>query len=134
MRDKFFVMHVTLPSGFELKIPCRGYNLKSWKEFEDRLGGKYEVEEINERIYNHLMLGDPDECLSEPVADTKSKKSKTPTPSPRKSGTSTKKAGVKPSPTKASAKTATKTTRKTTPSSKAKPKSSTGSPARKKTK
>ena len=131
MRDKFFVMHVTLPSGFELKVPCRGYNLKSWKAFEDRLGANYDVEEINERIYNHLMLGDPDECLSEPVADTKPKSSKSATKLPRKSGPSTKTVGKKPSATKASVKTATKVTRKPTPSSSPKPKSSTGSRTRK---
>jgi hypothetical protein len=131
MRDKFFVLHVTLPSGFELKVPCRGYNLKSWKAFEDRLGSKYDVEEINERIYNHLMLGDPDECLSPLPVDTKSKTPKSATKQPRKSGPSTKKVGVKSSPTKPSAKTATKTIKKPTPSSSPKPKSSTGSRTRK---
>lgn len=129
-RDAYFVLHVTMQSGFEFKIPARGFNLKSWLAFEERMQTEVIVEQTTQAVYEHLIYGDPT-CPLDSPADTKSKTPKTATKSPRKSGPSTKKVGAKPSATKASAKTATKTTRKTTPSSTPKPKSSTGSRTRK---
>lgn len=59
-RDAFFAIHVTMASGFSFIIPARGYNLKSWLTFEDRLGGSsYNYEETTERVYMHLIAGDP---------------------------------------------------------------------------
>ena len=54
-----------MQSGFECLIPARGYNLKSWLAFEERLGAKYEYDEITEQAYIHLMLGDPNDPLGE---------------------------------------------------------------------
>lgn len=54
-----------MQSGFECLIPARGYSLKSWLAFEERLGAKYEYDEITEQAYIHLMLGDPNDPLGE---------------------------------------------------------------------
>ena len=64
-RDAYFCIHTTMQSGFECLIPARGYNLKSWLAFEERLGAKYEYDEITEQAYIHLMLGDPNDPLGE---------------------------------------------------------------------
>lgn len=64
-RDAYFCIHTTMQSGFECLIPARGYSLKSWLAFEDRLGAKYEYNEITEQAYIHLLLGDPNDPLGE---------------------------------------------------------------------
>ena len=64
-RDAYFCIHTTMQSGFECLIPARGYSLKSWLAFEERLGAKYEYDEITEQAYIHLMLGDPNDPLGE---------------------------------------------------------------------
>jgi len=64
-RDDYFVLHVTVPSGFEYKIPARGYNLKSWLAFEERLGSTVVVEQTNSSVYEHLIFGDPNDSLGE---------------------------------------------------------------------
>lgn len=125
-RNAYFVIHATMPSGFECLIPARGYNLKSWLAFEEKLGSKYQYEEINEKAYLHLTHGDPLCPLSDP-ADTESKTSTTSTTSPRKRGTSQKKDGSKQSTTKVSAKPAVKSTKKKATSSTPAKKKPTGS-------
>ncbi len=35
--DACFLLTVELDSGFKFKVPARGYNLKSWIEFEKSL-------------------------------------------------------------------------------------------------
>jgi hypothetical protein len=64
-RDAYFCIHTTMQSGFECLIPARGYSLKSWLAFEDRLSAKYEYDEITEQAYIHLLLGDPNDSLGE---------------------------------------------------------------------
>lgn len=129
-RDDYFVIHTRMSSGFECLIPARGFNLKSWLAFEDKLGATYTYEKVNEKVYQHLILGDPDCPLSVP-ADAESKTSTKPTTSSVKAKPSTKTATKKPSPTKPSATPAKKTTAKKVSSSKTKPKPSTGSRTRK---
>jgi hypothetical protein len=58
-RDAYFVIHTTMPSGFECKIPARGYNLKSWLAFEDKLNATYYYEQTTKAVYEHLVFGDP---------------------------------------------------------------------------
>jgi hypothetical protein len=59
-RDAFFAIHVTMNSGYSFIIPARGYTLKSWITFQDRLSSStYNYEEITERVYKHLIAGDP---------------------------------------------------------------------------
>lgn len=121
-RDDYFVIHVTMSSGFECMIPARGFNLKSWLAFEDRLGSKYTYTKIPEKVYQHLIMGDPD-CPLSVHADAELKTSTKPTTSSVKAKPATKKAIKKPSPTKPSAVPAKKsTTKKVLPSkTKAKP-------------
>jgi hypothetical protein len=69
-RDAYFCIHTTMQSGFECLIPARGYNLKSWLAFEDRLGAKYDYDEITEQAYIHLVLGDPNDPLGEKYGPT----------------------------------------------------------------
>lgn len=64
-RDAYFCIHTTMQSGFECLIPARGYSLKSWLAFEERLGAKYEYDEITEQAYIHLILGDPNDPFGE---------------------------------------------------------------------
>ena len=58
-RDDYFVIYVTTPTGFECKIPARGYNLKSWLAFEDNLKNTYYYEHTTKEVYEHLVFGDP---------------------------------------------------------------------------
>lgn len=123
VRDAYYVIHTKMPSGFECKIPARGYNLKSWLEFETRLGSTFYYERTTEAVYNHLVFGDPnaiieDEgCQSPVLADTKSKTSTKRSPAPRKTRASTKTVGKEQSTTRRSVKPATKSTKKQTSSS-----------------
>ncbi len=139
-RDAYFVIYATMRSGFECKIPARGYNLKSWLAFEEKLGNTYYYEQTTEDVYKHLVFGDPEgiiedegeKCQLSPAAGTKSKTSTTASTSPRKRGVSTKKVGTKPSTTKASVKRATKTTKPKAPSSTPTKKKPTGLKAKEK--
>ena len=81
-RDDYLVIYTTMASGFECKIPARGYNLKSWLAFEDKLGSTYYYEHTTKQVYEHLVFGDPgavidteEECQSSQAAGTKSKTS-----------------------------------------------------------
>ena len=130
-RDDYFVIHTRMSSGFECLIPARGFNLKSWLAFEDKLGATYTYEKVTEKVYQHLTLGDPDCPLPVP-ADVESKTSTKPSTSSAKAKPSAKTATKKPSATKPSVAAAKKTTAKKVSSSKTKPKPSTGS-TRKKT-
>lgn len=58
-RDDYFVIYVTMPTGFECKVPARGYNLKSWLAFEDNLKNTYYYEHTTKEVYEHLVFGDP---------------------------------------------------------------------------
>jgi hypothetical protein len=52
-----------MPSGFECKIPARGYNLKSWLAFEDKLNATYYYEQTTKAVYEHLVFGDPNAVI-----------------------------------------------------------------------
>jgi hypothetical protein len=58
-RDDYLVIYVTTPTGFECKVPARGYNLKSWLAFEDNLKNTYYYEHTTKEVYEHLVFGDP---------------------------------------------------------------------------
>ena len=60
-RDDYFVIYVTMPTGFECKVPARGYNLKSWLAFETKLNNTYYYEHTTEEVYRHLVFGDPND-------------------------------------------------------------------------
>jgi hypothetical protein len=62
-RDDYFVIHSTMPSGFECKIPARGYNLKSWLAIEDKLNATYYYEQTTKAVYEHLVFGDPNAVI-----------------------------------------------------------------------
>ena len=64
-RDDYFILHVTVASGFEFKIASRGYNLKSWLAFEENLKSTVVLEQVNEQMYNHVIYGDPLDPLGE---------------------------------------------------------------------
>jgi len=125
-RDGYYVIHTKMPSGFEFKIPARGYNLKSWLDFEARLECECYYEQTSQAVYDHLIMGDPSCPLSSAVD--------TPNPTPKKATRSSpkekpvaSKAIKKPSSTKPSAKTVKKPTVKKASSSPAKKKATAGS-------
>ena len=62
-RDAYYVIHTKMPSGFEFKIPARGYNLKSWLDFESKLECECYYEQTSKAVYDHLVYGDPDTPL-----------------------------------------------------------------------
>ena len=96
-RDAFFAIHVTMDSGFTFIIPARGYNLKSWLTFEDRLGGSsYNYEETTERVYMHLIAGDPYLPLEEEKPNGRTVKAKAQQENPPKRAS--RKAKVEDSP------------------------------------
>lgn len=89
-RDDYFVLHVTMPSGFEFKIPARGYNLKSWLTFEERLESTVIVEQTNAAVYEHLIIGDPNDPLGE-LQNGSTNKRKAQRKNPPKASSSAKK-------------------------------------------
>ena len=98
-RDAFFAIHVTMASGFTFIIPARGYNLKSWLTFEDRLGGSsYNYEETTERVYMHLIAGDPYLPLEEEKPNGRTVKAKAQQENPPKRGRGKTKAEDSPKP------------------------------------
>ena len=58
-RDDYYVLHVTMETGFEFKIPARGWNLKSWLAFEEKLRSEVVYEKTSQAVYDHLIYGDP---------------------------------------------------------------------------
>lgn len=83
-RDDYFVIFVTMPSGFECKIPARGYNLKSWCAFEDKLNATYYYEQTTKEVYEHLVFGDPNGIVDTEDDDGRGSKSKTQQETPTK--------------------------------------------------
>ena len=39
------------------EVPCRGYNLKSWKNFQDSLNCTYEIREVDKAEYEIKIFG-----------------------------------------------------------------------------
>ena len=48
-RDAFFILTIENQGGFKHKVPARGYNLKSWLDFEKSLSitKKVSIKETN---------------------------------------------------------------------------------------
>ena len=44
-RDGYFLIDVEWTHGFKHVIACRGYNLKSWLDFQERLG-KFNIKKV----------------------------------------------------------------------------------------
>jgi hypothetical protein len=44
-RDAYFIIYVEWTHGFKHSIACRGYNLKSWLDFEESLG-KHNIKKV----------------------------------------------------------------------------------------
>ena len=83
-RDAYYVIHSTMPSGFECKIPARGYNLKSWLAFEDNLRATYYYEQTTKAVYEHLVFGDPNGIIDMEDDDGRADKSETKQKAPAK--------------------------------------------------
>jgi len=56
-RDAYFIMTAKMSDGFSYEIPCRGYNLNSWKKFEESLNNTYEIKEVNRAEYEIKLYG-----------------------------------------------------------------------------
>lgn len=52
-RDAFFIMTIEHIGGFKHKVPARGYNLKSWLDFEKSLSitKKVTIKEVTLKEY-----------------------------------------------------------------------------------
>jgi hypothetical protein len=83
-RDAYYVIYTTMPSGFECKIPARGFNLKSWLAFEDKLNATYYYEQTTKAVYEHLVFGDPNAIIDTEDDDGRTKQRKTQQEAPAK--------------------------------------------------
>lgn len=129
-RDGYYFIDITWKSGFNHIVPCRGYNLKSEIAFNQSLFWieKFHYYEVTKEQYEEKLWG------TSLAADTEKTTTKSTTRSPRKSGSSTKVDGAKPSRTKRSATPATKSTKKKAQSATPTKKRSSGSTTTRKTK
>jgi hypothetical protein len=48
--DGYYFVDVVTRDGFRLTIPARGYNLRSWINFEQNLGAQVEYRAVSEKI------------------------------------------------------------------------------------
>lgn len=55
-RDAFYILTVENVGGFKFKVPARGYNLKSWIDFQASLSTtkKVSIKETNLKDYQKL--------------------------------------------------------------------------------
>ena len=69
--DAYFLMTVKWKDGFTHKIMCRGYNLKSWLDFQKSLNGveSYSYEEITKEEHDKRFYGE-----EKPIKITRKKK------------------------------------------------------------
>jgi hypothetical protein len=49
--DGYYFVDVVTRDGFRLTIPARGYNLRSWINFEQSLGAQVEYRAVTEKIW-----------------------------------------------------------------------------------
>jgi hypothetical protein len=49
--DGYYFVDVVTRDGFRLTIPARGYNLRSWINFEQNLGAQVEYRAVSEKIW-----------------------------------------------------------------------------------
>jgi len=54
-RDSYYVLTVTM-TKVSFKIFCRGYDIKSWKAFQESVNAKYEWEETTREAYEKHCL------------------------------------------------------------------------------
>jgi hypothetical protein len=52
--DGYYLIDVVARGGFRLTIPSRGYNLKSWLNFEKSLGSTVEYRAVSEQEWTRL--------------------------------------------------------------------------------
>jgi hypothetical protein len=52
--DGYYLIDVVARNGFRLTIPSRGYNLKSWLNFEKSLGSAVEYRAVSEQEWTRL--------------------------------------------------------------------------------
>jgi hypothetical protein len=52
--DGYYLIDVVARDGFRLTIPSRGYNLKSWLNFEKSLGSTVEYRAVGEQEWTRL--------------------------------------------------------------------------------
>lgn len=57
-RDAYFIIDVEMYKGFKFKIPARGYNLKSWLDFQKKMQCKsVTYSEVTQREYDKKLWG-----------------------------------------------------------------------------
>lgn len=49
--DGYYFVDVVTRDGFRLTIPARGYNLRSWLNFEQKMGAQVEYRAVTERVW-----------------------------------------------------------------------------------
>ena len=49
--DGYYFVDVVSRNGFRLTIPARGYNLRSWINFEKSMGSQVEYREVSEKVW-----------------------------------------------------------------------------------
>jgi hypothetical protein len=49
--DGYYFVDVVSRDGFRLTIPARGYNLRSWINFEKSLGSQVEYRAVSEKVW-----------------------------------------------------------------------------------
>ena len=49
--DGYYFVDAVTRDGFRLTIPARGYNLRSWINFEQNLGAQVEYRAVSEKIW-----------------------------------------------------------------------------------
>jgi hypothetical protein len=49
--DGYYFVDVVTRDGFRLTIPARGYNLRSWVNFEQKMGARVEYRAVTEKVW-----------------------------------------------------------------------------------
>ncbi len=49
--DGYYFVDVVTRDGFRLTIPARGYNLRSWLNFEQKMGAQVEYRAVTEKVW-----------------------------------------------------------------------------------
>ncbi len=49
--DGYYFVDVVTRDGFRLTIPARGYNLRSWVNFEQKMGAQVEYRAVTEKVW-----------------------------------------------------------------------------------
>lgn len=63
--NSYFMIIATMNSGKQFKIPCRGYNLYSWLEFEKTLGlPHFHVEVPKEEYDGYYALTEEEKSVT----------------------------------------------------------------------